>query len=74
SLKNGSINSMAVIKDRVFVCRENGVSLMDLSSKKWESITIGDGLLSNMVLCAAEDRDGIWFGTDKGASKLINTP
>lgn len=73
-LKNGSINSMAVIKGKVFVCRENGVSLFDLASKKWEFITTGDGLISNMVLCAAEDKDGIWFGTDKGASKLILTP
>ncbi len=72
-LKNGGINSMAVIKGKLFVCRENGISLMDLASKKWDSITTGDGLLSNMVLCAAEDRDGVWFGTDKGATKLILT-
>jgi ligand-binding sensor domain-containing protein len=71
TLKNGSINSMAFIKDRVFVCRENGVSIFNIKSKTWESINVTDGLLSNMVLCVAEDKDGVWFGTDKGATKLL---
>ncbi len=72
-LKNGGINSMAVIKGRIFICRENGVSVFDLQTKRWDSFTTSDGLLSNMVLCATEDRDGVWFGTDRGASKLILT-
>ncbi len=73
-LKNGGINFMAVIKGRIFICRENGVSVFDLQTKQWESLTTTDGLLSNMVLCAAEDKDGVWFGTDRGASKLIINP
>ncbi len=73
-LKNGGINSMAVIRGRVFVCRENGVSIFDLETRQWESFTMADGLLSNMVLCTAEDRDGVWFGTDRGATKLILNP
>ncbi|MGB9628193.1 MAG: ligand-binding sensor domain-containing protein [Thermodesulfobacteriota bacterium] len=73
-LKNGSIHSMALIKGKVFICRENGVSIFDLQTRQWESLTTSDGLLSNMVLCVAEDRGGIWFGTDRGASKLILNP
>ncbi|MGQ9508411.1 MAG: ligand-binding sensor domain-containing protein [Thermodesulfobacteriota bacterium] len=73
-LRHGGINSMAILKGKVWICRENGVSLFDLQTKQWESLTTTDGLLSNMVFCASEDRDGIWFGTDKGASKLILNP
>lgn len=73
-LKNGGIHSMAVIKEKVFICRDNGVSICDLQTSQWESLTTADGLLSNMVLCAAEDKNGVWFGTDKGASKMILNP
>ena len=72
-LNQGGINSIAVIKGKLFICRENGVSIFDIQTRQWESLTVADGLLSNMVFCAAEDKDGIWFGTDKGASKLILT-
>jgi ligand-binding sensor domain-containing protein len=70
-LKNGGIQSILATQDRVYVCRDNGVSIYDLSAGQWESITALDGLLSDAVIAAAEDQDGIWFGTDKGASKLI---
>jgi len=73
-LKNGGIYSIAMTKERVFICRDNGVSIFDLTTKQWDSLTIADGLLSNTVFCAAEDKNGIWFGTDKGASRLILTP
>jgi len=26
------------------------------------------------VLCAAEDKNGVWLGTDKGASYLLLAP
>jgi len=74
SLKNGGINTIAVTKDRVLICRDNGISLYSLAGGQWESLTTSDGLLSNMVFCAAEDKNGIWFGTDKGASRLILNP
>ena len=74
SLKGGGIHSIAVTKEKVFICRDNGVSICDLSTGKWESLTASDGLLSNTVFCAAEDKDSIWFGTDKGASRLILAP
>ena len=70
-LKNGGINVLMATRDRVFVCRDNGVSLYDLSTGQWESLSTTDGLLSNSVFSAAEDKNGIWFGTDKGASRLI---
>jgi Two component regulator propeller len=73
-LKNGGINALMGTKDRVWVCRDNGVSLYDLSAGQWESLTANDGLLSNNVFYAAQDKNGIWFGTDKGASRLILTP
>ena len=73
-LKNGGIYSIAVAKDRVFICRDNGASVFDLSAGRWESLTTSDGLLSNTVLCAAEDKNGFWFGTEKGASLLSLTP
>ena len=73
-LKNGGIYSMTATKDWVFVCRDNGVSLCHLPAGQWESITVSDGLLSNTVFCAVEDRNGIWFGTDKGASRLVLSP
>jgi len=73
-LKNGGIYSIAVAKDRVFICRDNGASVFDLSAGRWESLTTSDGLLSNTVLCAAEDKNGVWLGTDKGASYLLLAP
>jgi hypothetical protein len=30
--------------------------------------------LSNAVFCAVQDKSGIWFGTDKGVSRLIIAP
>lgn len=73
-LKDGGIQSITATKDRVFVCRDNGVSIHTVSTGYWESLTTADGLLSNNVFCAGEDRNGIWFGTDKGASRLVLTP
>ena len=72
-LKSGGIHSITVTKERVFVCRDNGVSMYHVSKGQWESLTVSDGLLSNTVLCAAEDKDSIWFGTDKGVSRLLLT-
>jgi len=73
-LKDGGINSMHVLKDSVWICRDNGVSRHHLQSGRWETITAADGLLSNTVFSATEDQDGIWFGTDQGASRLILNP
>jgi hypothetical protein len=74
SLKSGGIHSMVMAKEKVFICRDNGVSIYDPSTGQWESLTVSDGLLSNTVFCAAEDKNGVWFGTDKGASRLILNP
>jgi hypothetical protein len=74
SLKNGGIHSIAVAKEKVFICRDNGVSIYDLPTGQWESMIASDGLLSNTVFCAAEDKNSAWFGTDKGASRLMLTP
>jgi len=73
-LKNGGIHSITVTKEKVFICRDSGVSVYDFSTGNWESLTTSDGLLSNTVFCAAEDKNGIWFGTDKGASRLVLAP
>ena len=73
-LKDGGINSITVVKEKVFICRDNGISIYDLPTRQWESLTVADGLLSNTVFCAAEDKNSIWFGTVKGASRLILTP
>jgi hypothetical protein len=70
-LKNGGINSITATKDKVVVCRDNGVSLYDLPTGQWESLTSTDGLMSSSVFYAAEDKNSIWFGTDKGASRLF---
>jgi ligand-binding sensor domain-containing protein len=71
SLRNGGIHSIAVVKGKVFVGRDNGVSVHEIASSEWDSLTTEDGLLSNTVFSIAEDKDGVWFGTDKGASWLI---
>jgi hypothetical protein len=73
-LKNGGIHFITVTKERIFICRDNGLSVCEFSTGHWESLTTSEGLLSNTVFCAAEDKNGIWFGTDKGASRLILTP
>jgi ligand-binding sensor domain-containing protein len=73
-LKTGGIHSITVTKEKAFICRDNGVSVYDLSDNQWDSLTASEGLLSNMVFCAAEDKNSIWFGTDKGASRLMLTP
>lgn len=74
ALKNGGIHAITVTREKVVVCRDNGVSLFDLPTKQWESLTTADGLISPMVFNAAEDRDAIWFGTDKGVSRLVLNP
>ena len=73
-LNNGGIYAMLVTKDRVFICRDNGVSLYDVAEGEWDAITASDGLLSSTVFSAAEDKNDIWFGTDKGVSKLFLNP
>lgn len=73
-LKNGGINAITVTREKAFICRDNGVSIYDLPTGQWESLTTADGLLSNSVFCAAEDKNGIWFGTDKGVSRLVLAP
>lgn len=73
-IKHGGINSLVGAKGRLIVCRDNGVSLFDPATGQWESLSSQDGLLSNMVFHVAEDQNGIWFGTDKGASKLVLNP
>jgi ligand-binding sensor domain-containing protein len=70
-LKNGGIQSLALAKEKILVCRDNGVSVYDLPSGQWDAISASDGLMGTMVFSAAEDKDGIWFGTDKGASRLV---
>ncbi len=72
--KSGGIQSMMVTKEKIFVCRDNGVSIYHIPKGRWESLTASDGLLSNTVFCAAEDKDSLWFGTDKGVSRLMITP
>lgn len=73
-LKTGGIHSLHVLKESVWICRDNGVSVYQISSGRWETVTAADGLLSNNVFSAAEDKDGIWFGTDQGASLLLLNP
>jgi ligand-binding sensor domain-containing protein len=74
SLKNGAIYCLAAIQGKVFVCRDNGVSVYGISQNQWDSLTTADGLLSNNVFCATEDKDGVWFGTDQGASRMNRIP
>jgi ligand-binding sensor domain-containing protein len=74
ALKNGGIYCLATIQGKVFVCRDNGVSVYAISQDQWDSLTTADGLPSNNVFCAAEDKDGVWFGTDQGASRMDRLP
>jgi ligand-binding sensor domain-containing protein len=74
SLKNGGVYALAVARNRVWVCRDNGVSIYDITTGQWEAISPSQGLPSGMVFSAAGDSNGIWFGTDKGASRLVLTP
>jgi len=73
-LKSGGIYALTVAMNRVWICRDNGVSVYDITTGQWEAITPLEGLISGMVFSAAEDRNGIWFGTDKGASRLVLSP
>ncbi|MGQ9646174.1 MAG: ligand-binding sensor domain-containing protein [Thermodesulfobacteriota bacterium] len=72
--KGGGIHSILVTREKIFICRDNGVSIYHLPKGQWESLTTLDGLLSNAVFCAAEDKESVWFGTDKGVSILMLTP
>jgi ligand-binding sensor domain-containing protein len=73
-LKSGGIYGLTAAMNRVWVCRDNGVSVYDITTGQWEAITPSEGLLSGMVFSAAGDSNGIWFGTDKGASRLALAP
>jgi ligand-binding sensor domain-containing protein len=70
-LKGGGIHSLAAAGRFVLVCRDNGVSVHDPATGRWGKITRADGLPSDTVFAAAADKDGIWFGTDQGASLLL---
>ena len=70
-LKDGAVNALIATRQWIVVCRDNGVSLYDPSANQWEGLTQSDGLLSSTVFSAAEDKDSIWLGTDKGASRLL---
>ncbi len=69
-LAKGTVNSLAVSGGRVFVCRDDGVDVRDLASGEWSGLRSADGLPSDTVLSSAPAPDGIWFGTDSGASFL----
>lgn len=71
--RSGGIHSILVTREKIFICRDNGVSIYHLPKGQWESLTASDGLLSNAVFCAAEDKECIWFGTDQGVSRLLLT-
>lgn len=71
SLKNGSIHAIVATKERILICRENGLSVYELATGKWESVTVSDGLISNTVFFAAEDGESLWIATDKGASRIF---
>lgn len=70
-LKHGAIHAIGATRERVLICRENGLSIYELATATWESLTASDGLLSNTVFFAAEDGESIWIATDKGASRLF---
>ncbi len=74
SLKNSGVFALTIANNRVWVCRDKGVSVYEIATGQWEAITPSDGLMSGMVFSAADDRNGVWFGTDKGASRLILAP
>lgn len=71
SLKNGAIHAIVATKERILICRENGLSVYDLATGKWEAVTTSEGLISNTVFFAAEDGESIWIATDKGASRAF---
>jgi len=73
SLPHGGINALAANGVSVFVCRDDGVGVCDTANGQWDGLTSADGLPSDTVLCAAAARDGLWFGTDQGASFLKTT-
>lgn len=70
SLPKGCVNGLACSGALVFIARDDGVSICDTSSNRWDGLTQADGLVSDTVLCAAAAKDGVWFGTDQGASFL----
>lgn len=70
SLPRGGINALAVSGTSVYVCRDDGVDIYDTADGRWDGLTSADGLPSDTVLCAAPAREGVWFGTDQGASFL----
>ena len=65
------VNSILATKDKVYVAKDGGVSIYDIKIKKWSAITAREGLESQTVFSIALDTDGVWFGTDSGAYKMI---
>ncbi len=70
-LEKEAVQYILAVKDKIYFCKEGGISVWDQKAQKWAGITQKDGLPGEKVFCAAEDTDGIWFGTDKGAAKLL---
>lgn len=70
-LEKEAVQHILAVKDKIYFCKDGGLSLWDQKSRKWAAITSKDGLPGDKVFCAAQDSDGIWLGTDKGAAKLM---
>ncbi len=70
ALPKGTVNALVARSGLVFVCRDDGVDIHDPASGAWEGLTSADGLPSDTILSAASAPEGIWFGTDMGASFL----
>jgi hypothetical protein len=70
SLLHGGINSLAVRGALAFICRDDGLGIYDSAAGRWDGLTVADGLPSDTVLCAFPTKDGLWLGTDQGASFL----
>jgi signal transduction histidine kinase/ligand-binding sensor domain-containing protein len=58
-------------KDRIWICSQDGLNLLDPQTGSFRKFYESDGLSSNKTKCLLEDNSGaLWISTDNGLSKL----
>jgi len=87
-LTNNRINALEVDNYRLWIGTKRGLNRFDHIRNYWEVFTGAErkyvggsiatvpgncGLCGNEVLCIRRVKDGIWFGTSRGASKLTGS-
>ncbi len=67
------VNDFAIFKDTIYIATTNALDLFDSSANKIGSFSKKDGLLGRNVSSIEKLDESIYFGTEGGVSKKVNS-